>query len=53
VLYSGWQDADIQNSREPEPAWQGEAEAGGRREMEERVDKNRKSVISLPWHKAM
>lgn len=34
MVYSGWQDADIQN-RGAEPAWQGKLGAGRGREVEE------------------
>lgn len=45
MVYSGWQDADIQN-REAEPAWQGKLGAGRGREMEEGMGRNWKSVTT-------
>lgn len=45
MVYSGWQDADIQN-REAEPAWQGKLGAGRGRELEEGMDRNRERMTT-------
>lgn len=45
MVYSGWQDADIQN-RGAEPAWQGKLGAGRGREVEEGMDRNWKSMTT-------